>query len=227
VGQVERWEREATRWAQLVRAGGNGSDSILETFASLLPPAGRATLDLACGEGRLSRWLAAEGHHVVGIDSSPTMIRLASEADPDGDYRVADAAELPLDIGSVDLVVAYMCLQDLDDPAAALLEAARVLMPDGRLCLAIIHPFWSAGEVDEEGDRFLVRGSYFDTIAHIRPVLQVPSVHRPLEAYFRALEVAGLMVETLRELPTTGGLAGRLPTVLLLRAIKPRLASPR
>ena len=37
MGQVERWELEAARWAQLVRAGRDASDSIVEAFASQRP----------------------------------------------------------------------------------------------------------------------------------------------------------------------------------------------
>jgi SAM-dependent methyltransferase len=51
-------------------------------FLELVPAAGRATLDLSCGEGRVARDLAARGHRVTGIDTSPTMIEAAGQADP-------------------------------------------------------------------------------------------------------------------------------------------------
>jgi ubiquinone/menaquinone biosynthesis C-methylase UbiE len=226
VSQVERWESEAARWAELVRTEGEEwADFIVEAFWQVLPSPGTRTLDVACGEGRLARRLRRSGHQVMGIDASPTMIRLAREADPAGDYRVADAGALPLPDASVDLVVAYMCLQDLDDPAAALAACSRVLVAGGRLCLAIIHPFWSALDLGGDGDSIRVRGSYFDTVEHVRPVLQVPSVHRPLEAYVQALEEAGLLIESLRELPSTSRLVGLLPSVLLLRTVKPAAGS--
>jgi ubiquinone/menaquinone biosynthesis C-methylase UbiE len=177
-------------------------------------------LDLGCGEGRLSRRLSALGYRVVGIDTSPTLVRLAREADPAGDYQVADASALPLDDASFDLVVAFMSLQDMDDEAGAVCEAARVLESAGRLCISIIHPIWSAGAVDESAGRLAIR-RYLATIPHVRPVMRVPSVHRPLEAYFRALEAAGLLVEVLRELPAPDKLAGAVPVFLHLRAVKP------
>ena len=41
-----------------------------DAFLGLLPAPGRRTLDLGCGEGRLSRDLKALGHHMVGVDAS-------------------------------------------------------------------------------------------------------------------------------------------------------------
>jgi hypothetical protein len=108
----------------------------------------------------------------------------------------------------------------MDDVGGALREAGRVLARGGRLCLAIIHPIWTAGEVDEASDRFVIRGSYLETVPHIRPVMQVPSVHRPLEEYFRGLEEGGVVVEMLREPPSVKRLAGRLPVFLYLHGLK-------
>jgi ubiquinone/menaquinone biosynthesis C-methylase UbiE len=218
-GQARAWEAVAERWARLVRRDTPHDDN-LEAFLELLPPPGRALLDLGCGEGRLSRRLSPLGYRVVGIDASPTLVRLAREADPVGDYRVADASVLPLDDASFDLVVAFMSLQDMDDSHGAVREAARVLESGGRLCISIIHPLWSAAEVDESGGRLTIR-RYLATIPHVRPVMRVPSVHRPLEAYFGALEAVGLLVEALRELPAPDKLASAVPVFLHLRAVKP------
>ncbi len=220
MSQRDAWEAVAPRWAELVR-GDTSDDDNLAAFLALLPPPGHAVLDLGCGEGRLSRRLSRLGYHVVAIDASPTLVRLAREADPAGDYLVADAAALPLDDESFDLVVAFMSLQDMDDELAAVRETARVLEAGGRFCVAVIHPLWSAGEVDEDGARFVIRGSYLARVPHVRPVLRLPSVHRPLAAYFGALEAAGLLVEAVRELPLDDKLGGRLPVYLQLRAVKP------
>src|SRR5204863_10220435 len=67
-----------------------------DVFVAGLPlPPGRV-VDLGCGEGRLPRDLGRLGYDVIGIDPSTTLIEAAREADPSGDYRVADAAALPL-----------------------------------------------------------------------------------------------------------------------------------
>src|SRR5919199_1274804 len=123
----ELWEREAHDWAAWAREPGHDSYwSFSPLFLELVPPPGRRTLDLGCGEGRVARDLAARGHSVVGIDASPTLVGLAREADPDGEYLVGDAAALPLEDASFDLVIAYNVLMDVDDMAGAVREAARV-----------------------------------------------------------------------------------------------------
>jgi SAM-dependent methyltransferase len=207
-----------------------------DLFLELLPGPGRRTLDLGCGEGRLSRDLKRLGHAVVGVDLSPGMVAAAREADPEIDVRLADAAELPFADGSFDCVVAFMSLQDVDPFERAIEEAARVLEPGGRFCLAIVHPLNSAGRFD--GDRadspFVVTGSYLepsyyaDAFARDGLELEVVSAHRPLQAYTEALAGAGLLIERLREpaVPEAGIQKPhsrrwqRLPLFLHVRALK-------
>jgi SAM-dependent methyltransferase len=209
-----------------------------DLFLELVPPPGRRTLDLGCGEGRLSRDLRRLGHEVVGIDASPTMVAAARDAAPEIDVTLADAAALPFDDGSFDCVVAFVSLQDVDDFEGAIAESARVLEHGGRLCLAIVHPLNSAGQFEgEEIDSpFVISGSYLDRSHYsdnvVRGGLEITfaSEHRPLEAYIDALAGAGLLVERLREppLPEHGVTAPRsrrwqrVPIFLHVRALKPR-----
>ena len=61
----------------------------------LLPhvrPGGRI-LDLCCGSGRLSYWLAGCGFQVTGVDASEEMIEIARENAPRASFEVADARE--------------------------------------------------------------------------------------------------------------------------------------
>ncbi len=128
------WEAEAENWIRWARMPGHDAYwRYREAFFALVPPAGRATLEVGCGEGRVARDLAARGHHVTGIDSSPTLLRAAREADPEGRYELADAAALPFADDAFDLVVAYNSLMDVHDMPAAVREAARVLAPGGAL----------------------------------------------------------------------------------------------
>lgn len=53
----------------------------LPHFLDFLPSPGEPTLDIGCGEGRLARELTKAGHTVLGIDGSPTLARLASQAE--------------------------------------------------------------------------------------------------------------------------------------------------
>ena len=113
-------------------------------------------------EGRLARDLKELGHRIVGIDSSPSLVAAAREFDPSMDVRLTDAAALPLDDACADLAVAFMSLQDIDGMPAAIQEAARVLEPGGRFCLAIVHPINSAGSFEEAtaDGHFVIKGDY-------------------------------------------------------------------
>ena len=218
------WEENALAWARFAREEDVPYSWNGPAFFDLLPPPGRLTVDVGCGEGRVDRDLAARGHRVVGIDSSPTLVRLAREADPAGDYRIGEAASLPLPDEAADLVVAFMSLQDVEHLEGAIGEAARVLERGGRLCFAIVHPVSTAGRFEDGDATFAIRGSYVDPSLQafpMRDALDIPSFHRPIEGYSRALEGAGFLIERLRELPTRRRLPGRIPTFLHVRALKP------
>ncbi|MGJ4952011.1 class I SAM-dependent methyltransferase [Bradyrhizobium sp. HKCCYLS20291] len=205
----EQWEDQAAQWLAWARAPGHDSfwRHHREQFESLLPAPGALTLDIGCGEGRLSRHLTSEGHRVIGIDASPSLISAARAADAAIPVMRADAASLPLADSCADLAIAFMSLQDIDAMPSALREAARVLRPGGRLCMAIVHPLNSAGKFASlEADApFVIKGSYLDCFNYSDPVerdgfsIVFHSAHRPLQVYFAALEEAGFLIERLRE----------------------------
>lgn len=203
------WEARARETIAWFRTPGHDSYWRFhrDQFLELLPPPGRLTLDIGCGEGRLSRDLKARGHTVVAIDGSPTLVRAAQEADPEIETVVGDAAHLPWPDGYADLAIAFMSLQDVEDAAGAIAESARVLEPGGRFCMAIVHPIGSAGhfESEEPDSPFVIRGTYLgrfrfaDEIEREGLEMTFESEHRPVGWYFDALERAGLLVERLRE----------------------------
>jgi ubiquinone/menaquinone biosynthesis C-methylase UbiE len=125
---------------------GSGSN---DQLTLLVPPAGRRTLDVGCGEGRVGRRLSAEGHRVAGIDSSPTLAGLARQAGGFQELVCGDAAKLPWEAQSFDLALAFMSLHDMEDLSGTVAEIARVLEPGGRFCLAIVHPLNRAPEALE------------------------------------------------------------------------------
>jgi SAM-dependent methyltransferase len=201
---ADAWEAQAEEWRRWTRTP--GIDRHFDrynwpSFLELLPPPGRATLDLGCGEGRGGVALKALGHRVTGVDLAPSMVRLARETGAYAEVRHADAAALPLDDAAFDLVVAFMSLQDMDDAAGAVRESARVLERGGRLVLAVVHPFASA---DPEGDGTR-RRPYFDeqrtvdVVARGGVEISFHQIHRPLRGWFQMLRDAGYLVEDLRE----------------------------
>ena len=174
---------------------------------------------------------------MVAVDLSPTMLAAAQEADPELETQLADAAELPFADEAFDCVVAFMSLQDVDDLEGAISEAARVLEPSGRLCIAVVHPLNSAGGFggDEADSAFTIGGSYLahsfyaDEITRDGLEITFVSAHRPLEAYVEALFVNGLVVERLREPAVPESAISRprsrrwqrIPLFLHIRALKP------
>jgi hypothetical protein len=128
-----------------------------------------------------------------------------------------------------------MVLHDVDDLAATVDEAARALDRRGRLVAAIVHPLNSAGRfADPAPDApFVIPGSYLSPFRYADDVerngltMTFHSMHRPLEAYTRALEAAGLVIEALREpawadadrISRTSGW-DRVPLFCLFRAAK-------
>jgi SAM-dependent methyltransferase len=205
----DAWEQEAPNWIEWARAPNHDSYWRFhrDQFLALLPPPGTLTVDIGCGEGRLPRDLKSIGHQVIGMDVSRTMIEAARQADPDGDYRCASATELPLTDQSCDLVVAFMSLQDVDDLMTAVAEIGRVLVDEGLACIAVVHPLNSAGKFAEESatSPFVIQDTYLDEFTYTdeisRDGLRVAfhSRHRPIQAYSRALEAAGFVIETVRE----------------------------
>ncbi len=232
----EDWEREALNWAAWARTPGHDAYWTFSgpPFFELVPAPGRRTLEVGCGEGRVCRDLAARGHRVVGLDASPTLVRLAREEDPEGEYVLGDAAVLPFDDGAFDLVVAFNSLMDVQDMPRAVSEAGRVLEPGGHLCVCVTHPLADAGtfESGEPDARFVIEGSYFGrrrfegTFERAGLTVTFRGWAYPLEAYARALEEAGFLVEAIRE-PRYVAPDGspnrwsRLPNFLQLRALKP------
>jgi SAM-dependent methyltransferase len=208
-----------------------------DQFLQIVPPPGRRTVDVGCGEGRLSRHLKNLGHDVVGVDASPSLVAAAREFDPSMDIRLADAAALPLDDASADLAIAFMSLQDVDAMHAAIREIARILQPGGRLCLAIVHPVNSAGrfETSDADAPFVIKGNYLSAFAYADTVerdgltMTFHSQHRPIESYFLALDEAGMLIGALREprvpdhaINSDGGRRWqRVPLFLHLRALRP------
>ena len=212
---AQGFEAIADVWLAHVRDQGNAWFGVNATaFLERLPPPGRATLEIGCGEGRFGRRLVEGGYRVTGVEPSPTLAALAREA-----FAVveADAAALPFEDGSYDLVVAFMSLMDIDDLSGAVREAARVLEPGRPFSASIVHPISSAGD----GEPFTI-ASYLEPRRYrqhlITSGVELESWHRPLEAYTRAFEDAGLRIETLREL--AGRKRPHLPISLHLHAVK-------
>ena len=106
-------------------------------------------LDAGTGTGRMLELLAPHVKHAVGIDVSPDMLsiardRLVRSGIRQVQVRLADIYRLPFPNGSAlsgfDAVLFHQVLHYLDDPQAAVIEAARTMRAGGRLLIADFAP---------------------------------------------------------------------------------------
>jgi SAM-dependent methyltransferase len=109
-------------------------------FLPLLRP-GMALLDIGCGPGSITLGLAravAPGP-CTGLDSDAGVIAAAAaaaSAEANLRFEHGNAEQLPYDDAAFDAVFMHAVLQHLDDPAAVLAEAWRVLRPGGVIGIA-------------------------------------------------------------------------------------------
>jgi ubiquinone/menaquinone biosynthesis C-methylase UbiE len=106
-------------------------------------------LDAGTGTGRMLELIAPHASRAVGVDVSPDMLAIARDrmlraGSHNAQVRLADTYRLPFPSGSAgqgfDVVLFHQVLHYLDDPGAAVAEAARVMAPGGRLLIADFAP---------------------------------------------------------------------------------------
>ncbi len=103
-------------------------------------PHGARAIELGCGTGPVCRAIAArpEVSLVVGLDPSGVLLSRARAITSDQSkisYEQGDAYDVSHETGSFDLVVVHTLLTHLDDPAALLSEARRLVRDDGWLAV--------------------------------------------------------------------------------------------
>jgi SAM-dependent methyltransferase len=121
-----------------------GGPPLIAAQANLLPAvAGQRVLDVGCGQGRMSRYLAGLGAEVTGVDISAAMLGRARALGPAGiSYLHADIARHPAwwDGRVFDGATCELALMDIDDLAGTLSAVAAVLRPGGWFVASIVHP---------------------------------------------------------------------------------------
>ena len=91
-------------------------------------------VDLGAGTGKLTRSLAALGHHVIAVEPLAEMLEQLRAAVPGVTGVVGTAESLPLTDGSADVVACAQAFHWFDQEPAVV-EIARVLRPGGRIAL--------------------------------------------------------------------------------------------
>jgi SAM-dependent methyltransferase len=95
--------------------------------------AGKTVLDAACGVGYGSAYLGEVAGSVLGVDVSEEALAYAREhyRTDTVDFTLMDVLALEVPDRSFDVVCSFETIEHVDDPGAAVAEAARVLRPEG------------------------------------------------------------------------------------------------
>jgi ubiquinone/menaquinone biosynthesis C-methylase UbiE len=171
-------------------------------------------LDLACGQGILSRHIPKEVHY-LGVDLSPSFIRAAKNYHPSKNhqFKVGDVTEpLPTQEHFSHATV-ILALQNIENPLAVFKNAAHHLLQKGRLIIVMNHPCfriprqssWGIDSPKKLQYRRIDR--YFSPLkipiqthpSHGGDSTQTFSFHHPLSSYFQWLKEAGFVIDALEE----------------------------
>jgi SAM-dependent methyltransferase len=104
---------------------------------------GNRVLDVGCGTGVLAREAlrrVGQAGQVVGLDLNEGMLAVAARAEPKIEWRHGDAASLPFEDASFDVVVSQFALMYFLDRVVSLSQMWRTLAPGGRLAVAVWAP---------------------------------------------------------------------------------------
>jgi SAM-dependent methyltransferase len=152
--------------------------------------AGERILDLACGDGVLSKKIAGQGGVVVGVDSSPEMVEAAKKRGIDA--RLMDAYDLKFN-SEFDAVFCNAALHWMKrDPDAVIAGVKRALKPDGRF----------VGEMGGHGNVAVITVALLAILQRhgLRDAMN-PWYYPSVDEYRGKLESAGFRVEYMELIP--------------------------
>ena len=205
---LDRWERAAAGWGRLaprIRAFGMPVSTWMIEHAGLQP--GQRVLELAAGPGEtglLAAELIRPGGVLISSDASESMIELArARAHELGienvEFKRLELEWIDLPTASVDVVICRWAVMLIVDPEAALRETRRVLVPGGRIVLAV----WDQSELNPWAtlaDRAMVELGYATRHDPTAPGMFALAAPGQLHELLEAAGFVEVVVESL-ELP--------------------------
>jgi 2-polyprenyl-3-methyl-5-hydroxy-6-metoxy-1,4-benzoquinol methylase len=205
---------------------------------------GKNLLDAGCGEGRLSRLLAAQGAQVTGVDMVPELISLAkaisagqvwgealkrwpwlkklgSEQKATGEtkFTVTDITKLPLSWdNSFDIIVSCCVFTDVKNLNEVVFSLSRVLRTGGSCIVALPHPYYvrpMKKTIFCEAGRCI---AYRETISQR---LTITNYYRTFDKIINTLAAANLFLDRIVEpLLSTAGAKKNHREITQLRQLK-------
>lgn len=198
------------------------------------PVSGRTVLDLACGDGTLSRWLAVHGAYVTGVDSSVQSVEGAKTRDAHERHGISYLAGDPQDLymiddSAFDDVLCNLSLGRVQNLGAAVAEVARIIRFGGRFIFSVGHPCFEQ-QLLGGARKPPPRHNYF--AEDLRSGLFGPVRHRTLATYINAVAARGFTVRRVlepsaeeRDVSANPNFHAwrRAPIALVIEAVFPRL----
>lgn len=204
--------RAYDQWAERYDADVNATRDLDAHVIRRAPlrPVGQEVLELGCGTGKNTAWLAGVATHVIAMDFSPGMLEQAR--------RRLDAVNVsfvrhdintpwPVPDRTIDLVVCNLVLEHIRNLQHVFAEAARVLRPGGLLFISELHPF---RQLQGSQARFVDRNT--------GSTIRVPAFQHSVSEYVNTALAAGFALQEIGEWPDdepTEGAPPRLLSVLL------------
>jgi ArsR family transcriptional regulator len=131
---------------------GQSWKGVAEALLRLMPP--MVIADLGTGDGTFALLLAERATKVIAVDTSAKMIEFGRDQAlrhgvANVEFRLGDMEELPIGAAEVDLVFFSQSLHHALHPERAVAEAARILLPGGRIAILdlVKHRFEEAREL--------------------------------------------------------------------------------
>ena len=168
----EYWDSMADRWvapgerAWVLDEPAWGVFQVPQSRVAFLPDdvAGLDAIELGCGTGYVSSWLARRGARPVGIDNSAAQLATARRLQAEHGLRFpllhGNAEQVPYPDASFDLAVSEYGAAIWCDPYAWIPEAARLLRPGGRLvflCNSVLSALCAPEDEDGPSSAQLLR----------------------------------------------------------------------
>jgi len=204
------------RWSQVYDVDANATRDLdaLVLRAQSSEFKGCDVLELGCGTGKNTEWLALYARQILALDFSDGMLDKA-RARLDGVERVRFVLHdlrqpWPVEEASRDRVLSNLVLEHIEDLRSIFAQAARVLRPGGSFLLSELHPF---RQLQGAGAKF------------VRPedalVEPVRAFLHDVSEFVSAGFAAGLELRMLEEWRDAGAERASVPRILAMTWQKP------